>query len=146
MTLLRVAFQKKKFKTMLDRENIKKDAKALFYIQAVETYRGHPTKLSTRLCTRAKVTMIVSHMHTYGDNITDELVVAKILRSLPPKFDHVVAAIEESKDITTLSFDELMGSLQAHEARINKNVAREDEQAFQVHGSKKDPPKIEEEA
>nr|GFB69089.1 DUF4219 domain-containing protein/UBN2 domain-containing protein [Tanacetum cinerariifolium] len=83
----------------------------------------------------------------YTSSITDELVVAKILRSLPPKLDHVVAAIEESKDITTLSFDELMGSLQAHEARINKNVAREDDRAaFQVQGSKKDPPKIKEEA
>ncbi|GKE96433.1 UBN2 domain-containing protein, partial [Tanacetum coccineum] len=80
----------------------------------------------------AKVSMIVSQMRAYGDNITDETVVAKILRSLPPKFDHVVAAIEESKYISTLSFDELMGSLQAHEVRINRIVAREDEQAFQT--------------
>ncbi|GJZ89940.1 putative RNA-directed DNA polymerase [Tanacetum coccineum] len=80
----------------------------------------------------AKVSMIVSQMRAYGDNITDETVVAKILRSLPPKFDHVVAAIEESKYISTLSFDEFMGSLQAHEVRINRIVAREDEQAFQT--------------
>lgn len=63
---------------------------------------------------------IVSQMRSYGENITNETIVAKVLRSLPPKFDHVVAAIEESKDLSIFSFDELMGSLQAHETRINK--------------------------
>ncbi|GJY14605.1 hypothetical protein Tco_0385027 [Tanacetum coccineum] len=42
----------------------------------------------------------------------DETVVAKVLRSLTPKFDHVVAAIEEFKDLSLLSFDELMGEVE----------------------------------
>ncbi|KAJ8900589.1 hypothetical protein K2173_025366 [Erythroxylum novogranatense] len=66
----------------------------------------------------------------------DETVVAKVLRSLHPRFDHVVAAIEESKDLSLLSPDELMGSLQAHEVRINRNATREDEQAFQVQSER----------
>ncbi|KAL6324297.1 hypothetical protein AAG906_007415 [Vitis piasezkii] len=37
-------------------------------------------------------------MRSYGEDILDQTVVAKVLRSLTPKFDHVVAAIEESKD------------------------------------------------
>ncbi|XP_028079521.1 uncharacterized protein LOC114281273 [Camellia sinensis] len=60
------------------------------------------------------------------------MVVAKVLRSLTPKFDHVVAAIEESKDLSVFSFDELMGSLQAHETRINRSLKKNDEKAFQV--------------
>ncbi|GKC11630.1 hypothetical protein Tco_1008412, partial [Tanacetum coccineum] len=82
----------------------------------------------------ARVLGIVSQMRAYGDKVADEIVVAKILRSLSSKFDHVVAAIEESKDLSTYSVDELMGSLQTHEARINRNVVKEEKHAFQVQG------------
>ncbi|XP_022973579.1 uncharacterized protein LOC111472160 [Cucurbita maxima] len=58
---------------------------------------------------------IVSQMHTYVKKILDETIVAKVLRSSTPKFDHVVAATEETKDLSILSIDELMGSLQSHE-------------------------------
>lgn len=54
------------------------------------------------------------------------------MRSLNIKFDHVVAAVEESKDLSTFSFDELMGSLQAHEARINRSLKKNKEKSFQV--------------
>ena len=80
----------------------------------------------------ARVSTIVSQMRSYGDQLQEETVVAKVLRSLPPKFDHVVAAIEESKDLSTFSFDELMGSLQAHEARINRSSEKEEETTFQT--------------
>ena len=71
-------------------------------------------------------------MQTYGEKISDEMIVAKVLRSLTPKFDHVVAAIEEAKDLSILSVDELMGSLQAHEARINRSLERNEEKALQM--------------
>jgi len=80
----------------------------------------------------SRVSGIVSQMKSYGEEIGDKIVVSKVLRSLPPKFDHVVAAIEESKDLSKFSFDELMGSLQSHESRINKSIERTEEQAFQV--------------
>ena len=80
----------------------------------------------------ARVSTIVAQMRSYGDQLQEETVVAKVLRSLPPKFDHVVAAIEESKDLSTFSFDELMGSLQAHEARINRSSEKEEETTFQT--------------
>ncbi|KAJ0094872.1 hypothetical protein Patl1_15003 [Pistacia atlantica] len=43
-----------------------------------------------------------------------------------------IAAIEESKDLSVFSFDELMRSLQAHESRINRSLEKNEEKAFQV--------------
>lgn len=82
----------------------------------------------------SRVSGIVNHMKSYGENITDETVVSKVLRSLPLKFDHVVAAIEETKDMSVYSFDELMGSLVSHEDRISRSHESMDEKAFQVKG------------
>ena len=63
----------------------------------------------------SSVSGIVNHMKKYGENVSNETVVSKVLRSLTKGFDHVVAAIEESKDLSTYNFDELMSSLLAHE-------------------------------
>lgn len=57
-----------------------------------------------------------------------------MLRSLTKDFDYVVAAIEESKDLSKYGFDKLMGSLLAHEARISRSYEKVDEKAFQVKG------------
>ncbi|KAK3029566.1 hypothetical protein RJ639_038455 [Escallonia herrerae] len=80
----------------------------------------------------SRVSGIVSQMKSYGEKLDDEIVVAKVLRSLTTKFDHVVVAIEESKDLSIFLFDELMGSLQAHEVRMNKSAKKSEEKAFQT--------------
>ncbi|KAL4353097.1 hypothetical protein GQ457_06G014620 [Hibiscus cannabinus] len=82
----------------------------------------------------SRVAEIVNKMRSYGETINDQTIVAKILRSLTPKFDHVVAAIEESKDLDTFTFDELMGSLQSHEARLNRSEEKAEDKAFHGKG------------
>ena len=47
--------------------------------------------------------------------------VEKILESLANKFECVVVAIEQFKDLETLSIEELMGSLEVHEQCMEKN-------------------------
>ena len=59
-------------------------------------------------------------MRRNGENIDDVCVMKKIMRSLDSKFDHVVVAIEESKNLGDFSVEELMGSLQAHEQKIDR--------------------------
>ena len=79
-----------------------------------------------------RVSNIINQIRSYGDTIEDKRIIQKILRSLPVKYDHIVAAIEESnKDLSVLTMVELMGSLQAHEERMRRFTEQPLEQAFQ---------------
>ncbi|XP_020250603.1 uncharacterized protein LOC109827988 [Asparagus officinalis] len=90
----------------------------------------------------SRVSSTVQQMRSYGEEIKSQQVVSKVLRSLTNKYDHVVTAIEESKDMETYTFDELMGSLQAHEERHSKGDDKKEEKAFHVKGesSNKEKP------
>lgn len=65
-----------------------------------------------------RVTSVVNQMALNGEILEDARIVEKILRSLPAKFDYVVAVIEESNDISTFSMEEVQGKLEAHEIKI----------------------------
>lgn len=78
-----------------------------------------------------KITTIVNEMKTFGEEISDSRIVEKILVSLPPKFDPMVSIIEEAKDISSMSVQELMGSLKAHERRLARHAEKSVESAFQ---------------
>ncbi|XP_039115785.1 uncharacterized protein LOC120251274 [Dioscorea cayenensis subsp. rotundata] len=66
----------------------------------------------------ARVNDLVNQMKGLGDEMPEALAVGKVLRTLGPKYNFVVAAIGEAKDLTKLTMDELAGSLQAHEALL----------------------------
>jgi hypothetical protein len=66
-----------------------------------------------------RVMGIVNQIRLTGETITDQRIVEKILRSLPKKFEMVVTTILESKDLSSFSTDELIGSLVTHETRLH---------------------------
>ena len=57
-----------------------------------------------------------------GEMLPASRVVEKILRSLTDDFENVVCMIEEPKDLSMLTIEELVGSLEAHEQRKKKKV------------------------
>lgn len=73
---------------------------------------------------------IANKMRINGEKMEDVTIIEKILRSMTPKFNYVVCSIEESKDIDSLSIDELQSSLQVHEQKMNQQ--EQEEQALQV--------------
>ncbi|KAK1437640.1 hypothetical protein QVD17_03434 [Tagetes erecta] len=84
----------------------------------------------------------VGQQRSYGEELTDQKIVEKVLRSLSPKFDYVIPSIEVVYDLSDVTPVKLMGLLQSQEERINSRLAtvrnnqapeRQDEQALQVH-------------
>ena len=79
----------------------------------------------------SKVKEIVNQMRAFGEDILDKKIVEKILITMPQKFDPIVTTIEETKDLSTLSETELMGSLEAYEQRLYRHKEDTLENVFQ---------------
>jgi len=62
-----------------------------------------------------KIQEIANSMRGCDEKLPDSKVVEKIMRTLTLAFDHIVVAIEESKDLDAMTVEELQNSLEAHE-------------------------------
>ncbi|GAA0186577.1 hypothetical protein LIER_33865 [Lithospermum erythrorhizon] len=51
--------------------------------------------------------------------ISSEKQVRKVLRSIPPRFESKVTAIEEARDLSVMWLDDLIGNLTTYEMKIN---------------------------
>lgn len=69
-----------------------------------------------------RVTKLVNKIKVCGEVLISRSVCAKILRSLAPKFDHMVIAIDKSKDLSTLTQEELQGTLESHKQRMDERA------------------------
>lgn len=86
----------------------------------------------------ARVVTLTNEMKTCGKTINEQTIVEKVLHSLTSQFDFIVAAIEQSKDTSTLKIEELQGNLEAHELRvIERGIEKETEVALKVQVTNK---------
>ena len=67
-----------------------------------------------------KLNDIVNSAYNLGEICDQPKIVRKILRSLTENFRPKVTAITESKDVDSISVDELVGSLQSYELDLPK--------------------------
>ncbi|GJW88389.1 retrovirus-related pol polyprotein from transposon TNT 1-94 [Tanacetum coccineum] len=71
--------------------------------------------------TFARFNTIITSLKALDEGYSSKNYVRKFLRALHPKWRAKVTAIEESKDLTSLSLDELIGNLKVHEMIIKKD-------------------------
>lgn len=64
-----------------------------------------------------RVQTVANQLNWNGEKLSDTRIVEKILRYRTGKFENVVCAIEESKNLEEMTVDSLAGSLEAHEQR-----------------------------
>jgi len=69
-------------------------------------------------------------MRVYGENIPNNKIVGKILRTMLMKFDHEVTTIIESHDTDTMTVEEYQGSIESHMSKILEKTKKVSEEAL----------------
>ena len=75
---------------------------------------------------------LVTQMISHGEIVEERRIVEKVLRSLPSKFYVIVTTIEETKDLSKFTIDELHASLMTHEQRLGRTGNSSLEHAFKT--------------
>ena len=65
---------------------------------------------------------LFARIRALGEPIGEEYVVKKILRAVPTKFLQIASTLEQFGNLDTMSIEEVIGSLKAHEERISGQV------------------------
>ena len=78
----------------------------------------------------SNISKIVNQMTLLGEEIQESRVVEKVLVSLPEKFENKICSLEDSKDFSELSLQELVNALQAVEQRQQFRQENSGEEAF----------------
>ncbi|KAK2411591.1 putative mitochondrial protein [Trifolium repens] len=68
----------------------------------------------------SRVLTVTNNLKRNGEKYDDVRIMEKILRSVDPKFKHIVTVIEETKDLEDMTMEQLLGSLQAYEEKKKK--------------------------
>ncbi|GKB60350.1 zf-CCHC domain-containing protein, partial [Tanacetum coccineum] len=85
----------------------------------------------------ARLNIIITSLKALDEGFSSKNYVRKFLRALHPKWRAKVMAIEESKDLSSLALDELIGNLKVHEVVMEKD--------FKIYKGKKEMVKSDDE-
>ncbi|GJX83197.1 hypothetical protein Tco_0332678 [Tanacetum coccineum] len=96
-----------------------KDNKIDLFVQQYEQFIISEDE--TRDSAFARFMTIITSLKALDEGYSSKNYVRKFFKALHPKWGAKVTAIEESKDLTSLSLDELIGNLKVHEMIIKKD-------------------------
>jgi len=92
-----------------------REAKALMLVHQYELFRTKEDESIEQMYSRFQTLEILKKSYVASDHVS------KILRSLPARWRPKVTAIEEAKDLNTLSVEDLVSSLKVHEIGLNEH-------------------------
>jgi hypothetical protein len=103
----------------------------------LQTYRGKFEQLKMKededIATYfLRIDEIVNVIKGLREEIKEQVIVQKVLRSLPMRFDPKISSLKERVDLATLSMDELHGILIAYEMRIEQDNPSRKEATFKA--------------
>jgi hypothetical protein len=116
----------------------------------LQTYRGQFEQLKMKededITTYfLRVDEIVNAIIGLGEEIEESVIVQKVLRSLPMRFNPKISALEERSDLNSISMDELHGIFIAYEMRTEQENPDVKEAAFKASKISKQKKKEQEE-
>ncbi|GJS21466.1 zf-CCHC domain-containing protein [Tanacetum coccineum] len=97
-----------------------KDNKIDLFVQKYEEFSI--TDDETIDCAFSRFNTIITSLKALDESFSSRNHVRKFLRALPSKWRPKVTAIEESKDLSKLSLDELVGNLKVYEVVLEKDL------------------------
>jgi hypothetical protein len=91
----------------------------------LQTYRGQFEQLKMKedeniAAYFLRVDEIVNAIRGLGEEVDESIIVQKVLRSLPMRFDPKISSLEERTDMDSISMDELHGIFTAYEMRTEQ--------------------------
>jgi hypothetical protein len=92
-------------------------------VAKLQTYRGQFEQLKMKEDENIAAYFLlvdetVNAIMGLGEEIKESVIVRKVIRSLPIRFDPKISALEERADLNSISMDELHGIFIAYEMRI----------------------------
>ena len=65
----------------------------------------------------SKLMIIVNQIKLLGEDFSTQRIIEKLLISLPERYEYKISSLEDSKDLSKISFAELINALQAVDQR-----------------------------
>ncbi|KAB2632110.1 hypothetical protein D8674_028357 [Pyrus ussuriensis x Pyrus communis] len=78
----------------------------------------------------AKLFDLINQMKSYGEDLSNQRVVQKLLISLPKSYDSIAAVIENTKDLDTIDAQDVVAILKGYEQRLDRHGESSMEKAF----------------
>ncbi|XP_050150552.1 uncharacterized protein LOC126625528 [Malus sylvestris] len=78
----------------------------------------------------AKLFDLINQMKSYGEDLSNQRIVQKLLISLPKSYDSIAAVIENTKDLDTIDAQNVVAILKGYEQRLDRHGESSMEKAF----------------